>query len=169
MEMGLLPYGVVLIALLGLVLVVRSLGVLRAFQQQIRQMFSRARIQWITWGMLVFPLLVSGGVWFWLSSQEKVALLVKWAYVFFMLGTWLTLSLAMFLLYLLYRLEQKPSVAMLSSPVLIVPLVAYFSPFQRFFEVFGMYPQLAIPCGVVMFIVGVLVIFEIRRELLCLS
>lgn len=169
MEMGLLPYGVVFIALLGLALLVRSLGVLRVFQQQIHQMFSRARIQLITWGMLVFPFLVSSGVWFWLSSYEDVALPVKLAYVFFMLGTWLTLALAMFLLYLLYRLEQKPSVAMLSSPVLIVPLVAYFSPFQRFFEVFGRYPQLAIPCGLAMFIVGVLVIFEIRHELLPLS
>lgn len=163
--MELLPYGVVFIALLGLALLVRSLGILRAFRQDIRQIFSRIRIQWVTWGMLIFPLLISGGVWFWLSSRWDVPLLVRWAYLFFMLGTWLTLTLAMFLLYLLYRLERKPGIAMLSSPVFIIPLAAYFSPFQHFFEVFGMYPHLAISCGMAMFVAGVLVIFEIRREL----
>ncbi len=161
-----LPYGVVFIALLGLALLVRSLGVLRAFREPIRQMFSRVRIESITWGMLLAPILASIAVWVWFSPRWDVTMQTQVAYITFMLGTWLTLSLAMFLLYLLYRLEQKPSVAMLSSPVLIIPLVAYFSPFQRFFGVFGTYPHVAIPCGLVMFLVGVLVIFEIRREIL---
>jgi hypothetical protein len=169
MEMGVLPYGVVFIALLGLSLLVRSLGVLRSFRQQIRHLFSQTRIQSLTWGMLFVPIVISIVVWVWLSSRSGLTILVKWAYLTFMLGTWLTLLLAMFLLYLLYRLEQKPSVAMLSSPVLIVPLAAYLSPFQRFIEVFGTHPVVAMPCGVVMFLVGVLVIFEIRRELISSS
>jgi hypothetical protein len=166
--MGFLPAGVGLIGLLSLLMLGRSLGqLLRPHREDIRQVVGENRIRILTRGLLVGPFLAAVGLLVFFLFVLRDNLFQRAAHAALVLGLWMVLTLAFFLLVLVTRLGYRPTLSTLFAAILAVPLVAYLTPIDRFVDVFSgsslWYPM---GIGICLMAVCLLYVLAARRELL---
>lgn len=165
--MGFLPIGLCVIGLIGLYMLGRSLGQLRPSREDIYQLAGYERINRILSGLLAGPpfALVVLAVLFMTIYRDD--LMVRATHGVFVMGLWMVLALSFFMLVIISRLGYRPSLSTFTTPVLVVPIVAYLTPLLRFKETFDP-PTLLLPLLVGLFIIVVCYIFILiaRNELL---
>jgi hypothetical protein len=165
--MTLLPYGICIIDLLSILMLGLGLRQLRPAKNQIQQFLGVERIRMLTRGLLVGPLLLILGLLVFFIFILRDAYLPRLSHGAFVLGLWMVLTIAFFILALTSRLNIRPVVQTLAAPVLAVPLVAYLTPYERFLEVFAHTPTyLPLVVGLVVVALGYYLILQVRRELL---
>lgn len=162
-----LPYGICIIALLSVIMLGLGLRQLRPAKVPIQQFLGLERIRMLTRGLLIGPLLLIIGLLGFFIFILRDAYMPRLSYGAFVLGLWIVLSNAFFILALTSRLNIRPVVQTLAAPVLAVPLVAYLTPYERFLEVFAV-TSLYLPLfvGVLVVALGYFLILQVRRELL---
>lgn len=161
------PAGVCLLGLLSLTVLVFSLRQLRSSKDAIHRLLSLARIRWVTGGLLAGPLVAVLVLALLLAFGFPDQRLMRLAHAALVLGLWIVLTLAVFVLLLVTRLGFRPALSTLAAPVLCVPLVAFLTPFDRFGHVFtetGWVLPFAV--GLLMVCAGYLLVWQARRELL---
>jgi hypothetical protein len=164
--MTLLPYGISIIGLLSVVMLGLGLKQIRPQKKQIQQFLGLDRIRMLVRGLLVGPILVVVGLGGVFLFVYRDAYLLRLSHGAFVLGLWIILIIAFFLLALISRLNMRPDVQTLAAPVLAVPLVAYLTPIDRFREVFSTV-SLLLPLSVGIGVVsaGYFLIWKVYREL----
>ncbi len=165
--MSLLPYGICIIAILSVIMLGLGLRQLRPAKMAIQQFLGIDRIRMLTRGLLIGPLLLIVGLLGFFIFILRDAYLPRLSHGALVLGLWMVLTLAFFILALTSRLNIRPVVQTLAAPVLAVPLVAYLTSYERFLEVFAQTPAyLPLAVGVLVVTLGYLLILGVRRELL---
>lgn len=164
--MTLLPYGVCIIGLLSVLLLGLGLRQLRPSKTAIQQFLGVDRIHMLARGLLLSPLVVVvilAGLFFFVFHDLY---LIRISHGMFIMGLWVVLTIAFFMLALNSRLNIRPVFHTLAAPVLAVPLVAYLTPLDRFMDVFStVNPVLPLLVSLMVVSAGVFLIFRIRREL----
>lgn len=165
--MTLLPYGICIIDLLSIFMLGLGLRQLRPAKIPIQQFLGIDRIRMLTRGLLIGPLLLILGLLGFFIFILRDAYLPRLSHGAFVLGLWMVLTIAFFILALTSRLNIRPVVQTLAAPVLAVPLVAYLTPYERFLEVFAATPPyLPLAVGVLVVALAYYLILQVRHELL---
>jgi hypothetical protein len=165
--MTLLPYGICIIGLLSVIMLGLGLRQLRPSKAAIQQFLGVERIRMLARGLLFGPLaavVILAGIFIFVFHDLY---LIRLSHGAFILGLWVVLTIAFFILALISRLNIRPVIQTLAAPVLAVPLVAYLTPLERFMEVFStVSPFLPLIVGLLVVGMGYFLILLVRRELI---
>jgi len=165
--MTILPYGICIIDLLSVIMLGLGLQQLRPAKPQIQQFLGVDRMGMLTRGLLILPLLALVGLIVFSVFIFRDVTLLRLSHGAFVLGLWIILTIAFFILALISRLNIRPVVQTLAAPVLAVPLVAYLTPLERFVDVFAGVPiLLPLSVGIIVVASSCFLILLVRRELL---
>jgi hypothetical protein len=165
--MTLLPYGISIIGFLSAAMLGLGMRQLRPQKKQIQQFLGVERIRMLVRSLLVGPVLVMVALGGFFIFVFRDAFLLRLSHGAFVLGLWMILTIAFFVLTLVSRLNIRPVIQTLAAPVLAVPLVAYLTPLERFEEVFAtVSPLLPLFVGLSVASAGYFLILQVYRELI---
>ena len=164
--MSLLPYGISIIGILSVAMLGLGMRQLRPQKQHIQRFLGIERLRMLLRGLLVSPVLLVVGLGIFFVFVFRDAYLLRLSHGAFVLGLWIVVTIAIFVLALISRLNIRPVVQTLAAPVLAVPLVAYLTPLERFAEIFApVSPLLPLLVGLGLTSAGYYLIFLVYREL----
>ncbi len=165
--MTVLPYGISIIGFLSVAMLGLGMRQLRPEKKRIQTFLGLEHIRVLLRSLLVGPVLILLGLGVFFTFIFRDAYLLRLSHGAFVLGLWLVLIIAFFVLALISRLNIRPVVQTLAAPVLAVPLVAYLTPLERFEEVFApVSPVLPLFVGISVAAAGYFLIYQVYRELI---
>lgn len=163
--MGYLPIGLCVISLFGLFFLGKSLNQFGQNWSGLFRLIGEKRVRLILIGLSSVPLLTLLGLALLFVLDYREDQPARWAHGLFILGLWFVLTFSFILLVSITRLGNRPAFPTLAAPVLVVPLVAYLTPFWRFKETFagGTFPWAGMT-GMILVVVCYVYLSVVWRE-----